>query len=142
MIRVLIVDDQAVIRAGVARVLSGPDGFEVVGECADGDEVPAAMAGLQPDLVLMDIRMQRTDGIIATSALRADSTGPAVLVLTTFDDDAVLWSELVAPRTVQTPGPPSDVPHRAADRRRARRVWGYVPVQVQGAAAQRGQPAA
>ena len=55
MIRVVIVDDQAVIRAGVARILSPADGFEIVAECSDGDEVPDAVALHRPDVVLMDL---------------------------------------------------------------------------------------
>lgn len=97
MIRVLIVDDQSLIRAGVARILSVEDDVEVVGECTDGSDVVAAVERLRPDLVLMDIRMPRVDGTAATRALRAaHPIAPAVLVLTTFDDDDALWSSLDA----------------------------------------------
>ena len=97
MIRVLIVDDQPVVRAGVARILGPPDGFEVVGECSDGDEVVDATVVLRPDVVLMDIRMARIDGVTATRSLRADPRPvPPVLILTTFDDDDALWSALDA----------------------------------------------
>ena len=96
MFRVLIVDDQPVIRAGVARILGPDDGFEVVGECDDGDEVEAATTALRPDLVLMDIRMRRVNGVDATRALRAMVDAPPVLVLTTFDDDDALWGALDA----------------------------------------------
>lgn len=96
MIRVLIVDDQPVIRAGVARILGPEDGFEVVGECDDGDEVAAAVAQTQPDLVLMDIRMRRVNGVDATRLLSSDPSSPPVLILTTFDDDDALWSALDA----------------------------------------------
>ena len=96
MIRVLIVDDQAVIRAGVARILGPVDGFEVVAECDDGDEVVAAVAQHHPDLVLMDVRMRRVDGVTATRRLRAAADEPPVLVLTTFDDDDALWGALDA----------------------------------------------
>lgn len=96
MIRVLIVDDQPVVRAGVVRILSVEDGFEVVGECNDGDEVPAAVAASHPDLVLMDIRMRRVDGVSATRELHAQPDAPPVLVLTTFDDDDALWGALDA----------------------------------------------
>jgi DNA-binding NarL/FixJ family response regulator len=98
MIRVVIVDDQAVVRAGVARILSPADGFEIVAECEDGDEAPAAVARHRPDLVLMDVRMRRTDGVTATRRL-VDAGGgdaPPVLVLTTFDDDDALWGALDA----------------------------------------------
>jgi DNA-binding NarL/FixJ family response regulator len=94
--RVLIVDDQAVVRAGVARILGPEDGFEVVAECEDGDQVPAAVAEHRPDVVLMDVRMRRVDGVAATRALAATGSAPPVLVLTTFDDDDVLWGALEA----------------------------------------------
>ncbi|MBA2280720.1 MAG: response regulator transcription factor [Acidimicrobiia bacterium] len=96
MIRVLIVDDQPVIRVGVARILGPDDGFEVVAECDDGDEVVAAVAEHRPDVVLMDVRMRRVDGITATRHVRADADGPPVLILTTFDDDDALWGALDA----------------------------------------------
>jgi DNA-binding NarL/FixJ family response regulator len=96
VIRVLIVDDQAVVRAGVARILGPDDGFEVVAERADGDEVVDAVAAHRPDIVLMDVRMQRVDGVEATRRLREVSDQPPVLVLTTFDDDDALWGALDA----------------------------------------------
>jgi len=96
VIRVLIVDDQAVIRAGVARILGPEDGFEVVAECDDGDEVVDAVALHRPDLVLMDVRMRRVDGVTATQLLRATTDEPPVLILTTFDDDDALWGALDA----------------------------------------------
>ncbi len=97
MIRVLIVDDQEIVRAGVSRILSPADGFDVVGECFDGDEVIEAVEESDPDLVLMDVRMHRTDGVTATRELRSrNPDGPPVLILTTFDDDGALWSGLEA----------------------------------------------
>jgi DNA-binding NarL/FixJ family response regulator len=96
VIRVLVVDDQAVIRVGVARILGPEDGFEVVAECEDGDEVPAAVAAHRPDVVLMDVRMRRVDGVSAIRGLVAAGDAPPVLVLTTFDDDDVLWAVLDA----------------------------------------------
>ena len=96
MIRVLIVDDQPVVRAGVARILGPDDGFEVVAECDDGDEVVAAVGEHRPDIVLMDVRMRRIDGVTATRQLREISDEPPVLVLTTFDDDDALWGALDA----------------------------------------------
>ncbi len=97
MVRVLIVDDQPVVRAGVARILGPDDGFDVVAECDDGDEVVDAVTAHRPDLVLMDIRMRRVDGVTATRELR-DRVGdePPVLVLTTFDDDDALYGALDA----------------------------------------------
>ena len=96
MIRVIVVDDQPVVRSGIARILGPEDGFEVVAECGDGDEVAAAVAEHAPDLVLMDVRMRRMDGVTATRLLNDDGSGPPVLVLTTFDDDDVLWGALDA----------------------------------------------
>jgi DNA-binding NarL/FixJ family response regulator len=96
MIRVLIVDDQPVVRAGVARILGPDDGFEVVAECGDGDEMVDALAGHRPDVVLMDIRMRRVDGVTAIRRMREVSAEPPVLVLTTFDDDDALWGALDA----------------------------------------------
>jgi DNA-binding NarL/FixJ family response regulator len=96
VIRVIVVDDQRIVRTGLARILAPEDGFEVVAECGDGDEVAAAVAEHTPDLVLMDVRMRRMDGVTATRLLNDDASAPPVLVLTTFDDDDVLWSALDA----------------------------------------------
>ena len=96
MIRVVIVDDQPIVRAGVARILSPDDGFEVVAECDDGDEVIEAVAAHRPDVVLMDVRMRRLDGVAATRALGALDQPPPVLILTTFDEDDALWGALDA----------------------------------------------
>jgi DNA-binding NarL/FixJ family response regulator len=96
MIRVVLVDDQAIVRAGVARILGPDDGFEVVAECADGDEAVEAVERSEPDLVLMDIRMPRVDGLEATRRLGALEQPPPVLVLTTFDEDEVLWGAIQA----------------------------------------------
>lgn len=97
MIRVLIVDDQPIVRAGAARILGPDDGFEVVAERDDGDEVVEAVVEHRPDLVLMDVRMRRVDGVSAIRRLRAEvGDEPPVLVLTTFDDDDALWGALDA----------------------------------------------
>jgi DNA-binding NarL/FixJ family response regulator len=96
MIRVLLVDDQELVREGLRRILYAADGFEVVGECGDGAEVPVAVDQGRPDVVVMDIRMKHVDGIEATRALRAAGGAPPVLVLTTFDDDEVLSGALRA----------------------------------------------
>jgi DNA-binding NarL/FixJ family response regulator len=96
MIRVALVDDQAIVRAGLARILSPADGFEVVAECTDGREAVEDLPALRPDVVLMDIRMPRLDGIAATAQLRAAAEPPPVLVLTTFGEDEVLWGAIEA----------------------------------------------
>jgi DNA-binding NarL/FixJ family response regulator len=96
MIRVALVDDQAVVRAGLARILSPADGFEVVAEYADGQEAVERLADVQPDVVLMDIRMPRLDGIAATARLRGIAPRATVLVLTTFGEDDVLWGAIEA----------------------------------------------
>jgi DNA-binding NarL/FixJ family response regulator len=85
VIRVLIVDDDALVRAGLSMMLAGSDDIEVVGEAADGSEVPAAVATSSPDVVLMDIRMPGVDGLSATEALRAADGAPSIIVLTTFE---------------------------------------------------------
>jgi DNA-binding NarL/FixJ family response regulator len=96
VIRVLLVDDQPLARAGLRRILRPRAGFEVVGECDDGDQVEQAVAATNPDVVVMDVRMKRMDGAEATRRLRSRPTGPPVLVLTTFDDDEVLSASLRA----------------------------------------------
>jgi DNA-binding NarL/FixJ family response regulator len=96
VIRVALVDDQAIVRAGLARILSPEDGFELVAECADGREAVDKLPRLGPEVVLMDIRMPVLDGIAATAALREAADAIAVLVLTTFGEDEVLWGALEA----------------------------------------------
>jgi DNA-binding NarL/FixJ family response regulator len=96
VIRVLLVDDQALARAGLRRILRPRAGFEVVGECDDGDQVERAVAATCPDVVVMDVRMKRVDGAEATRRLRARQPSPPVLVLTTFDEDEVLSASLRA----------------------------------------------
>ncbi|MEU7891590.1 response regulator transcription factor [Nonomuraea sp. NPDC049152] len=95
-IRVLIVDDDALVRAGLSMILGGTGDIEVVGEAADGDQVPKMVALHRPDMVLMDIRMPRVDGLSATEALRATTGSPEVVVLTTFHADAQVLRALRA----------------------------------------------
>jgi DNA-binding NarL/FixJ family response regulator len=89
MIRVLLVDDQELIRTGLRGILRERFGFEIVGELSDGSGITDAVAKLSPDVVVMDIRMPELDGIEATRAIAADDdlAGVRVLVLTTYDDD-------------------------------------------------------
>lgn len=87
MIRVLVVDDDALVRAGLTMMLDGAAGVRVVGEAGDGEEVPAALDAHPTDIVLMDIRMPRVNGIVATQRARARANPPEVIVLTTFDTD-------------------------------------------------------
>jgi DNA-binding NarL/FixJ family response regulator len=96
VIKVLLVDDQELVRAGLRGILRSQFGFDIVGECADGTTVVAAVAALTPDVVLMDVRMPLVDGVQATRALRALDDAPPVLALTTFDDDEVLAGMLRA----------------------------------------------
>jgi DNA-binding NarL/FixJ family response regulator len=86
-VRVLIVDDDALVRAGLVMMLDGAHGIAVVGQAAGGDEVPDAVAAHAPDVVLMDLRMPHLDGITALSRLRRRPHPPEVIVLTTFDTD-------------------------------------------------------
>ncbi|WP_285778232.1 response regulator transcription factor [Microtetraspora sp. NBRC 13810] len=87
-IGVLIVDDDALVRAGLSLILGGTADVRLVGEAADGDEVPALVAERRPDVVLMDIRMPRLDGLAATERLRSGPRPPEVVILTTFHADA------------------------------------------------------
>jgi len=90
-VRVLIVDDDALVRAGLTMLLAGADDIEIVAEAADGSEVEHAVAEHRPDVVLMDIRMPGMDGLAATEIVRGRDRPPEVIVLTTFDaDDHVL----------------------------------------------------
>jgi DNA-binding NarL/FixJ family response regulator len=90
-VRVLVVDDDALVRAGLSMLLAGAEDIEIVGEATDGSEVAQAVAEHRPDVVLMDIRMPGMDGLAATELLRAHEDAPEVIVLTTFEaDDYVL----------------------------------------------------
>ncbi|NLS77659.1 MAG: response regulator transcription factor [Chloroflexi bacterium] len=95
-VRVLVVDDQVLVREGIASLLEIQEGIRVVGTAADGREAVEQAAALSPDVVLMDIRMPVMDGIAATAALRQKSPGCQVLMLTTFDDDEYVVKSLRA----------------------------------------------
>jgi DNA-binding NarL/FixJ family response regulator len=94
--RIVIADDQSLFREGLRTLLSTRPDIEVVGEAGDGEEAVALVEKLQPDVVLMDLRMPKVDGIQATARLRDRFPGIPVLVLTTFDDDANLFGALRA----------------------------------------------
>lgn len=95
-IAVLLVDDQELVRSGLRKLLRPRIGFNVVGECSDGSEVPAAVAQFDPDVVVMDLRMKHVSGIEATRSIQSRNNPPPVLVLTTFDDDELLSGALRA----------------------------------------------
>jgi DNA-binding NarL/FixJ family response regulator len=95
-IRVLLVDDDALVRSGLRMMLAGAERIEVVGEADDGRAVLGAVDRHRPDVVLMDIRMPAVDGVAATRLLRTQPEPPAVLVLTTFDADDLVVRALQA----------------------------------------------
>jgi DNA-binding NarL/FixJ family response regulator len=98
MVKVLIVDDQVLIRAGIAAILRAAPGYEVVGEAQDGDEAVTMAELTEPDVVLMDIRMPETDGIAATHRILGAGrpNPPRILILTTFDLDEYVYKALRA----------------------------------------------
>ena len=95
MNRVLLVDDQPLIRAGLQRILASEDDLEIVGEASDGAEALALLKTVEVDVVVMDIRMRGMDGVEATGRIKTNH-GPPVLVLTTFDEDEILWGAIDA----------------------------------------------
>ncbi len=96
VIRVLIADDQALVRGGFRMILEAQDDIEVVGEAGDGREAIAKAQELQPDVVLMDIRMPELDGLEATRRLVGPNGTPRVLMLTTFDLDEYVYEAMKA----------------------------------------------
>ncbi|MFG1944813.1 response regulator [Nonomuraea sp. NPDC048826] len=95
-IKIVIVDDQAMVRAGLRMVVESDPGMEVVGEAADGRDAIAVARRVRPDIVLMDISMPRLDGLSATRELLDTPSPPKVITLTTFDTDENLWAALRA----------------------------------------------
>ncbi len=95
MHRVLLVDDQELIRDGLSRILCSEDDLDVVAEAHDGQSALNVLAHVEIDVVIMDIRMRGMDGIEATTHIRS-TNGPPVLVLTTFDEDEILWGAIDA----------------------------------------------
>jgi DNA-binding NarL/FixJ family response regulator len=96
VIKVVVVDDQDMVRAGFAALLDAQDGIEVVGQAANGVDALAVCAGTEPDVVLMDVRMPVLDGVEATARLLRTPTTARVVMLTTFDVDDYVYSALRA----------------------------------------------
>ncbi|MFG2289802.1 response regulator [Streptomyces sp. NPDC048595] len=94
--RIVVADDQTVVREGIVMLLGLLPGVEVVGSAADGEEAVRMVAELAPDVALMDLRMPRCDGVEATRRIRADHPGTQVVVLTTYADDDSLFPALQA----------------------------------------------
>jgi DNA-binding NarL/FixJ family response regulator len=95
-IRLVIADDQSMIRTGLKLVVDAEEGFEVVGEASDGQEAIEVVRAARPDVVLMDIRMPRLDGLAATRELVHEIPGLRILILTTFDQDEYVYEALRA----------------------------------------------
>ncbi|MET9532765.1 MULTISPECIES: response regulator transcription factor [unclassified Streptomyces] len=110
-IRLLVVDDDPLVRAGLALMLGGAEDIEIVGEAADGSEVPELVAAVHPDVVLMDIRMPGVDGLTATERLRSGAGAPEVVLLTTFHADEQVLRALRAGAAgfVLKDTPPADI---------------------------------
>src|SRR5579859_4611908 len=96
MIRVLVVDDQKLVREGLVTLLGLIPGLEVIGAAADGDEAVDLEASLEPDVTLLDLRMPRCDGVEATRRIRARNPEARIVILTTHADDASIFSALQA----------------------------------------------
>ncbi|GAA0429458.1 DNA-binding response regulator [Acrocarpospora corrugata] len=96
MIRVVLVDDQQLVRTGFRMVLGAQPDIEIVAEAADGAEAVAALRGIRADVVLMDVRMPRMDGVEATRLILAEPDAPKVLILTTFDLDEYAFAAIRA----------------------------------------------
>jgi DNA-binding NarL/FixJ family response regulator len=95
-IRVLLVDDHVLVRDGLAALLDGIGGFDIVGEAGTGEEALKQAQLLRPDVVLMDVRLPDIDGVEATRRIRAALPGTAVLMLTMYDDDATVFAAMRA----------------------------------------------
>lgn len=94
MVRLVLADDQPLVRAGLRLILGTETDIEIVAECSDGAEAVEATARHHPDIVLMDVRMPNVDGLTATTRIRDRPGAPPVLMLTTFDDDEALWGAI------------------------------------------------
>lgn len=111
VVKVLIVDDDALVRAGLSMMLAGLPDLRIVGEAADGAEVPGMVESTRPHVVLMDIRMPKVDGLAATEALRRRTDPPEIVILTTFDTDDHVLRALRAGATgfLLKDTPPADI---------------------------------
>lgn len=96
MVRVLIVDDSDILRRGLTTIVEAAEGFQVVGTATDGRDALTVAGRLQPDLILMDIRMPGLDGLTATRQLMAQESPPRVVILTTFSDDEYITEAVAA----------------------------------------------
>ncbi|MEA2572349.1 MAG: hypothetical protein QOI24_4350 [Acidobacteriota bacterium] len=96
MIRICLVEDQTIVRQGLRSLLALDRDFEIIGEASDGDEAIEVVERLQPDVMLLDLRMPKRDGLGVLNALRERGTLPPTLILTTFDDDSLLFEAVRA----------------------------------------------
>jgi DNA-binding NarL/FixJ family response regulator len=96
MIRVLLVDDQTLVRQGIRMLLEIEQGIQVVGQCANGREALQQVEALHPDVVLMDVRMPEMDGVAATREICSQHPEIGVIILTTFEDDEIVFEGLQA----------------------------------------------
>ena len=122
VIRVVLVDDQELVRTGFRLVLGGQPDIEVVGEAGDGAAALEVVAQTRPDVVVMDVRMPQMDGVTATRRIRADAAdgAPRVLILTTFDVDEYVYDAIRAGASVNsTRGPFGSF----FSRKRSKRYW-------------------
>jgi DNA-binding NarL/FixJ family response regulator len=95
-IKVLLADDQALVRAGFRMIIEAREDLEVVGEAGDGDQAVRLAGQTRPDVILMDVRMPGTDGLTATARLTASPDAPKIIILTTYDQDEPLYAALRA----------------------------------------------
>ncbi len=133
MIRVMLVDDQELVRTGLRGILRARFGFEIVAECGDGSHVLAALRQSNPDVVLMDVRMPILDGVAATRQLHAEEPTTPILALTTFDDDEALAGMLRAGAAgFVLKGVPAEELQRAPSGWSPRAVRGSIPASLAG----------
>jgi DNA-binding NarL/FixJ family response regulator len=96
VIRICLVEDQTIVRQGLRSLLALDRDFEIIGEASDGDEAIEVVERLRPDIMLLDLRMPKRDGLGVLNALRERGTLPPTLILTTFDDDSLLFEAVRA----------------------------------------------